>query len=481
MISGPHWQARKTRKDTKIHSKQRGTMTQTSSFDRKWLVLLAVGTGSFMAALDGSVVNTILPVIKDAFHSNVSAVEWVVTVYLLVLSGLLLTFGRLGDLRGHKNVYVWGFGIFVLSSALCGAATSTTLLITFRGIQAIGAAMLASTSPAILTANFPAEKRGQAIGLNSMMTYLGLTVGPSLGGFLAQSLGWRSVFYINVPVGALALTFSLIFIPKGKPSETGTRFDMPGAAVFLVGLVALMLALNQGAEWGWISLPVLGLATASILVLTLFVWIENHSTAPMLDLSLFRNALFSAATVSAVLNYICVYSLTFLMPFYLIQGRSLNPAQAGLLLTAQPILMAITAPISGALSDRLGSRLPGMVGMAMLAGGLLILSRLGNQTPLWVAGVGLAVAGFGTGTFISPNTSALLGAAPKHRQGIASGVQAAGRNVGMMLGIGMAGAIFATHLAQGTPQALFQGIDMGFLAAAIVAGLGIVAAYIKER
>jgi EmrB/QacA subfamily drug resistance transporter len=456
-------------------------MTQTKSIDPKWWVLLAVGTGSFMAALDGSVVNTILPVIKDAFHSDVAGVEWVVTVYLLVLSGLLLTFGRLGDLRGHKSVYVWGFGIFVLSSAMCGAAPSTTLLIVFRGIQAIGAAMLASNSPAILTTCFPAEGRGQAIGLNSMMTYLGLTVGPSLGGLLAQSIGWRSVFYINVPVGALALTFSLIFIPKGKPSEADTEFDLPGAAVFLAGLVAVMLALNQGAEWGWSSLPILALAGLAVVLLTCFILIENRSSAPMLDLSLFRNPLFSASTVSAVLNYICVYSLTFLMPFYLILGRSLNPAQAGVLLTAQPILMAITAPISGALSDRLGSRLPGMVGMAMLAGGLLILARLGPQTPLWVAGVGLAVAGFGTGTFISPNTSALLGAAPRHRQGIASGVQAAGRNVGMVLGIGLAGAIFTTHLAQGTPEALFQGIDMGFLAAAIVAGLGIIAAFIKER
>ena len=453
----------------------------TKSIDRKWWVLLSVGIGSFMAALDGSVVNTILPVIKDAFNSNVAAVEWVVTVYLLVLSGLLLTFGRLGDLRGHKSIYVWGFGIFVLSSALCGAAPSTMLLIVFRGIQAIGSAMLASNSPAILTGSFPAKSRGQAIGLNSMMTYLGLTAGPSLGGFLAQTLGWRSVFYINVPVGALALTFSLIFIPKGKPAELDTRFDLAGASVFLAGLVSLILCLNQGAEWGWSSYPILGLAGVAAVLLTIFILIEMRSPAPMLDLSLFRNPMFSASTISAVLNYICVYSLLFLMPFYLIQGRSLNPAQAGLLLTAQPILMAITAPISGSLSDRSGSRLPGMIGMAGLASGLFLLSRLGPQTPYWVVAVGLAVAGFGTGTFISPNTSALLGAAPPHRQGIASGVQAAGRNVGMVLGIGLAGAIFTTHLAQGTAQSLYQGIDMGFLAAAIVAVVGIIVSAVKEK
>jgi MFS family permease len=201
----------------------------------------------------------------------------------------------------------------------------------------------------------------------------------------------------------------------------------------------------------------------------------------MLDLTLFRNPLFSASTVSALLNYICIYSLMFLMPFYLIQGRGLNPAQAGLLLTAQPILMAITAPISGSLSDRTGARLPGMIGMALLAGGLFLLSRLGPASPFWMVVLGLAIAGSGTGTFISPNTSALLGAAPRHRQGIASGVLASGRNVGMVLGIGLAGAIFTTHLAQNTPNALYAGVDMGFLVAAIVAAVGIIMSAIKER
>jgi MFS family permease len=201
----------------------------------------------------------------------------------------------------------------------------------------------------------------------------------------------------------------------------------------------------------------------------------------MLDLSLFRIPLFSTATVSAVLNYICIYTITFLMPFYLIQGRGLDPAQAGLLLTSMPVLMAITAPISGALSDNVGSRTPGMLGMGLLAGGLFLLSRLGSGTGLWLAALGLAVAGSGTGTFISPNTSALMGSAPKGRQGIASGVQATARNFGMVLGIGMAGAIFTTQLAQNTAEALFRGVSFGFLAAAGVAVLGILTSAMKER
>jgi EmrB/QacA subfamily drug resistance transporter len=452
----------------------------TTKIDRKWWVLIAIGTGTFMTALDGSVVNTILPILRDAFNSNVATIEWVVTIYLLVLSGLLLTFGRLGDLRGHKSIYIWGFGIFVVSSALCGAAWAPIVLIIFRGLQAIGGAMLASNSPAIVTGNFPAEQRGRAFGLISTMTYLGLTVGPSLGGWLTHAFGWRTVFYINVPVGTLAFILSMIFIPRDAPSESHQRFDVPGAVTFLVALTLLMLGLNKGADWGWSSLPVVGILIGAVIFAAIFIWIESRSPAPMLDLNLFRVPLFSASTANAVLNYICVFSITFLMPFYLIQGRGLNPAQAGLLLTVQPVIMAIAAPISGALSDRVGSRLPGMIGMGILAVGLFLLSRLGPETQFWLVVLAMAVAGAGTGIFISPNTSALMGSAPRARQGIASGVQAAARNFGMVLGIGLAAAIFTTHLAQGGIESFYTGIGQAFLVAAGIALLGMFVSAVKN-
>ncbi len=452
-----------------------------NTIQRKWWVLLAVGSGSFMAALDGSVVNTVLPVIRDALRSDVAVIEWVVTAYLLVLSGLLLTFGRLGDLRGHRAVYLWGFGIFVLGSALCGAAPSPGLLIAFRSLQAVGAAMLASNSPAILTGNFPASERGRALGTAATMTYLGLTVGPSLGGWLTAALGWRSVFYINVPIGVLALTLSLLFIPDDPPAEAERRFDLPGAAAFLTGLTALLLGLNKGAEWGWTSAPILLLLAGAALLLTVFVWLEARSPAPMLDLSLFRSRLFTASTVNAILNYICVYTLTFLLPFYLIQQRGLGPAQTGLLLTAQPILMAIAAPISGALSDRIGSRTPGIVGMTLLAAGLFGLSRLTDETPFGLVAAAMAVCGLGTGIFIAPNNSALMGSAPRHRQGIAAGILASARNIGMVLGVGLAGAILLSHLAADPSGGLLAGVRSGFLAAVGIAALGILAAAVKER
>jgi EmrB/QacA subfamily drug resistance transporter len=451
------------------------------SIDRKWWVLIAIGTGTFMSALDASVVNTVLPLIRDAFKSNVANIEWVVTIYLLLVSGLLLTFGRLGDLRGHKSVYVWGFAIFVLSSALCGLASSALLLVSFRAIQAFGAAMLSSNSPAILTGNFPDSQRGQALGLSATMTYLGLTAGPSLGGWLAQQFSWRAVFYINVPVGVLALGLSLYFIPRDIPDDQSKKFDLAGAVTFMTGLTALLLSLNKGHDWGWNSPLVLGLLLVAALMLRLFLRIERSSDSPMLDLSLFRSRTFSVTTASAVLNYICVYTILFLMPFYLIQGRSLSPATSGLLLTVQPIVMAIIAPVSGTLSDRIGTRIPTVLGMGLLGLGMFLLSRLGSHSPYTLAALGLGITGLGTGTYISPNNSALMGAAPRHRQGIASGILASARSVGMVLGVGLAGAILTTKLA-GNPEAgLFSGTSLGFQITALIALLaGLISLFQKD-
>lgn len=453
--------------------------------DRKWWVLLAVGVGTFMSALDGSVVNTILPVVNYSFGTDVATIEWVITIYLLVVSALLLSFGRLGDLRGHKPVYVTGFAVFILGSALCGLAPTAPALIAFRALQALGAAMLFANSPAILTKNFPAAQRGQALGLQATMTYLGLTVGPSLGGWLANQFSWRAVFYINVPVGLLALLLSARLIPRDLPAEHAEPFDLAGAATFMAGLVALLFALNQGHAWGWTSPAIVGLLTAAVLLLALFLSIERRVPNPMLDLSLFERRVFSASAASAVLNYICVYSILFLLPFYLIQGRGLNPAQAGLLLTAQPLVMSITAPLSGTLSDRIGTRLLTTLGMLVLAAGLFLLSRLGPHSSLGTVAAALAVAGLGLGIFVSPNNSAMMGAAPRHRQGIAAGVLASARNVGMVLGVGLAGAILTTVLAHGSAggsaAALFEAISTAFLVVTGVAGLGALTSLVRGR
>lgn len=447
----------------------------TLSSSARWLILSAIGTGTLMTALDGSIVNTLLPVLRQQFTVDVASVEWVVTAYLLVTSSLLLSFGRLGDLYGHKRTYMGGFIIFVLSSMTCGLAQSVTSLVLSRSVQAIGAAMLAANSPAILTKNFPAQERGRALGLLSTMTYLGLVLGPSFGGWLATHLSWRAVFYINVPIGALALGLSARFIPEDRNHHVTTAFDWRGALTFSLGLLTLMLGLNRGHIWGWSSFPTLLTLSAGIALLSVFVFTELRVPSPLLDLRLFKNVTFSGATLSAVLNYVCLYSIVFLLPFYFIEGRGWNAAQAGALLTAQPLMMATLAPLSGALSDRVGTRWPTAVGMALLSLALFGYARLSAEASQLRIALNLALSGAGIGIFISPNTSALMGSAPRDRQGTASGVMATARNLGMTLGIGIAGALYNTALhRQGTAD-VFPAIHFTF---GVLTGVGVLATFI---
>ena len=434
-----------------------------------WWVLAAVGMGTFMSALDSSVVNVALPIMGVNLGVSVARIEWVVTVYLLVVSGTLLGFGRLGDLRGHKRAYIAGFAIFVSASILCGTARDANVLIAFRALQALGAAMLFSNSPAIITMAFPPTHRGRALGLQATLTYLGLTLGPPLGGFLTRALGWPAIFFINVPVGLAGVLVSWRVLPDDRGTAArGERFDFPGAGLFFGGLIGVLFALNQGHVWGWGSGRTLALLGTSILTLATFVVWERRSRAPMLDLSLFESRTFSACSLAALLNYVGIYAIVFIMPFYLIQGRGLPAEQAGLMLAVQSVVMAVTSPLAGALSDRIGSRRLTVSGMLVLTGALIGLSITGSTTPLAAVATLLGLAGLGTGLFVSPNNSALLGAAPRARLGIASGVLAEARNVGMVLGVGLAGAVFTTLLAglqPGPNEAFFAAVRASLLAA----------------
>jgi EmrB/QacA subfamily drug resistance transporter len=413
----------------------------------------------------------------------VAGIEWVTTVYLLVISGLLLSVGRAGDLFGHKRFYLAGFAVFVAGSALCGLARSAPLLIGLRAFQALGASMLMATGPAILTRSFPMTMRGRALGALGTFTYLGLTVGPSFGGWLAGAYGWPSVFYINVPVGVAAILLAMRSVADDRVEVRHERFDFVGAGLFTTGLVALLIALNQGHALGWTSALTLGLIALSAALLVAFVRVELRREHPMLDLTLFRGRVFSAAAASALLNYACVYSVLFVLPFLLIQGRGLTASHAGIVLTAQPIVMAVVAPVSGTMSDRLGSRGLATAGMFVLGVGMVLLALLVTHGSLSAIAGALAVVGLGVGTFVSPNNSALMGAAPMHRQGIASGVLATARNVGMVLGVGYAGAVFTTVLARAGRQAsgLPAAVRASLLAAAALAAIGTILSALRPR
>jgi EmrB/QacA subfamily drug resistance transporter len=431
-----------------------------------------------MASVSGGIISAILPLIAQAFSADVATIEWVLIVYLLTQGGLLLTFGRLGDLHGQRRVYIGGSTVFLLGSCLCGLAPSVVVLIAARIVQAVGGAMLFSSSPAILVRAFPAAQRGRALGMQSTMVYLGLASGPPISGWLADLFGWRSVFVVSIVIGIAALGLSLRYIPSDRPTPRREHFDRTGAVTYLLGLIGVLLALNQGHAWGWTSPLTLGCLAAGFLLLGLFAMVELRSPSPMLDLAMFRRRAFSAPIISAVLNYMSAGTTYFLLPFALIQGRGLSPSEAGLIMASQPIVMAFTASFSGRLSDRTGSRLPSTLGMVLLAIGQFLLSRTDEHTPVGLLVAPLVLVGLGIGLFTSPNGSAVMGAVPAERRGIAGGVLSTARTLGNVLGIGLAGAILSTALADGgeaSRSLLNAGVSAALATAALLAALGAIA------
>jgi EmrB/QacA subfamily drug resistance transporter len=413
--------------------------------DRRWLVLSAVSIGTFMATLDGSIVNIALPSIGRAFGVDLVTVEWVVVAYLLVIGSLLLPFGRLGEVVSFRRVYLAGFAIFTGASVLCGAAPAIEVLIAFRALQGIGAAMLMAMGPAIVARTFGPGERGRALGLNAISVSIGLSLGPALGGLLTELASWRAIFLVNVPIGLIAIAWAARVLPYDRPGRR-EPFDVAGAALASAGLFALLLALNQGGAWGWTSPPTVGLLAVAAGLGVAFVVVEGRTEAPMMDLQLFRIRAFSAGLASVFAAFAALFTATFLLPFLLQEGSGLSPLEAGLLITPIPIAAAVVAPFSGTLSDRIGPRLPASLGMAFQAVGLLSLTSLPPELAPADLVWRLALIGIGHGLFMSPNSSAVLGAVPRPRRGTASGMAAETRVVGQALGIVLSAAVVAIRL-----------------------------------
>ena len=458
--------------------------------ERKWLILTSVSLGSLMATLDGSIVNIALPAIQTDFRIDLTTTEWVVVAYLLVVGGLLLPFGRLGEVLTFKRVYLVGFSIFTLASVCCGASPNVAGLIGFRVVQGIGAAMIMAMGPAIVARTFPAAERGRALGLNAISISIGLSLGPALGGVLTQVFTWRAIFLINAPIGLLAIIWAARVLPAETPGQ-GQSFDVSGALLSGVALFALLLALSEGQQWGWSSLATVSLLAAFVVVGGAFLVAEGRARHPMIDLALFRIRPFSAGLASVVVAFSGLFTATFLLPFLLEQGSGFSPVEAGLLLTPMPITMALVAPFSGAASDRFGPRILASTGLAIMSLGLLSLTQLPVDFALPDLIWRLVLLGLGQGLFMSPNSSAILGAVPRPRIGTASGTLAQMRVNGQVLGIALSGAIVATrlpiHVAElGGAQtaalrnaALAGAIHDAFVVAAIVCAIGIVTSLVR--
>jgi EmrB/QacA subfamily drug resistance transporter len=437
----------------------------TLSRAQRRTILAAVAIGTFMSALDSSVVNIAMPKMSSYFNEPLSSIEWVVMAYLLIISSLLLTYGRLGDMYGHKRIYITGFIIFTAGSALCGASASVVLLIASRVIQAVGAGMLMSMGPAIVTDITPPAERGRALGVTAVSVSVALAAGPVLGGILTTNFGWQSIFYINLPVGIAGSIWAWRVIPK-KGKQENQIFDIRGAAIIFIALVCILMPLSYTEKLGWESPYIIVSLAAGIMLMVLFVFFEKHTEYPMVDISLFNDRLFSMSNLSALLNYMANFSVVLLMPFYLQQLRGLDPSQAGLLIILLPLTTMLVAPISGALSDRVDSRYISSAGMAIAAFGIWQLSRLKVDSSSISIILALVTFGLGSGMFQTPNNSAIMGSVPGNRRGIASGMLATMRNIGMVLGVAVSGAIFTSrmnYLNEYLPQKGITGANLAVL------------------
>ncbi len=409
----------------------------------KWVVLLLAGVGAFMTTLDASIVNISLPAIAHSFGVPLSgAIEWIIIGYLVMIAAVLLTFGRLADMLGRKPVWLTGLVVFTLGSAICGAAPSLGVLIAARLFQGLGAALIFAVNIAMITSVFPAHERGRALGLNSIVVALGISAGPTIGGVITQYLTWRWIFYINVPIGILLFIASQRLLTERMHWGEG-RFDPAGATLLGGGLAAVTLGLSFGQEWGWTSPALISSLLIGVGALIAGVLVERHVKDPVIDFALLTNRVFASANISFDLAMLALFAPGFLLPFYFEELRGFSAVQAGLLLTPLSLALAVVAPISGSLADRLGSRWLAPLGLTIACIGLILLSQLNSQSSVWDIAWRLAITGIGQGIFQAPNTRAMMGAAPRNLQGEASGLLATGRVIGQSLSVAVAGAVFA--------------------------------------
>jgi EmrB/QacA subfamily drug resistance transporter len=411
--------------------------------DRR-VVLLVAATASFLTPFMATSINIALPSIGREFSIDAVTLSWITTAYLLAAAMFLVPLGRFADIRGRRKVFLAGMVGYTAVSFLCTLASSQEMLITLRALQGFTDAMMFGTSTAIVTSVYPPEQRGRALGVIVASVYSGGALGPFIGGFLTQTAGWRSIFWLTTLLGALVVALTL-WKMRGEWAEArGQRMDVIGSVLYGLGLLGVM--------YGFRLLPsvsgVVPLAAGAV-VLAAFVVRENRTDSPVLDMSLFRrNVVFALSNLSALINYAATYALSFLLSLYLQYLKGLDPRGAGLVMLAQPVMMAVFSPLAGRLSDRVEPRIVASAGMAMSATGLFLTAFLGADSPLAAIIAILLLCGLGFAFFSSPNTSAIMGSVPRRQYGVASATTGVMRLIGQMLSMGIAALIIALYVGE---------------------------------
>jgi EmrB/QacA subfamily drug resistance transporter len=454
-----------------------------SSARGRW-VLLATVLGTAMASIDATVVGIALPAIGRDFHSSLATLQWVVTAYTLTLAGLLLFAGALGDKIGRKRVFVWGVAWFAVASAACGIAPDAPVLIAARAVQGVGAAMLTPGSLAIIEASFAPEDRSKAIGAWSGLGGVGSAIGPFLGGWLIQALSWRLIFFINLPFAVLVVLVSMRHVPESKDLAATGRLDIVGGALVTTGLIGLTYGLIEGPTVGWTKpAPLAALIAGCVLLAAFLIW-EYRTPAPMMPLSLFRSAQFSAANVVTFAVYGALGGALFLLPIQLEQVSGYTALQAGISLLPVTLIMLALSARSGALAARIGPRLQMTVGPLVIAAGLALFVRIGpGGNYLTEVLPAVLVFGFGLAINVAPLTATTMAAVPAERAGMASAVNNDVARAASLIAVAVlpaaAGLTGASYLHPAHFSAGFRNASL-ISAGLCVAGAAVAAAFIRN-
>ena len=423
----------------------------------KWWALSCTSAGMLLATINSGTLIIALPDLERSLRTSLLTLVWVILVYMITSTVLVLGAGRLSDQFGRKNAYIGGFIVFAFASLGAGLASGGTELILWRILQGLGGAFLFANAAAIVTDAFPREQLGVAMGTNSMVAAVGLVIGPVLGGALVD-ISWHWVFWFNVPFALAGSAWAYAVLREITGRGEDTSFDALGTATFLIGLTGLVFGISKGGIEGWHGPLVFGSLAAALVFLPLFVVVERHRRAPMLDLTIFSNRLFSAASAAAFFNGLARFGLMFVFVFYFQGVQGDTPILAGLKLAPLAVGMLVASPLAGIYADRRGSRALASLGMVVTGVGLALMTTLAQHTSYWWPGLFQFIVGIGSGMFNSPNTAAMMGVVAPHRRGVASGARVLVQNTGAVLSIAFVMAVITSGISPAVLFSIFSGL-----------------------
>jgi len=430
----------------------------------KWMVMIVVSMGTLLSTIDMGGMRVILPILEQFFKTSPDVVVWASLIWVLVGSSLMLSMARIVAIVGRKKLYLSGLVIFTVGLALCSISQSIMQLVLSRFLQSVGAAMTIAIEYAIVTASFPSDERGKALGIMGAVAGLGLLAGPALSGYCIDLLGWRSFFYIRIPFVVITAIMAQVVIKGGPTKKNGVKFDLPGAIIFFFAFSSLYFTLTQGSRLGWGSPLIISIACAAVVLLIAFVIIEKRTSQPVLDMRIFRNRILNIAIIGHIVLYISTNAVSFALPFFLIDGQGYSASAAGLLLVTIPATTLVFSPLSGKLSDTLGTFALCMGGLILLSLGLWLSYRMTIDTSLIAVIFYSIFIGAGMGFFTAPNTSAIIGAVPAESLDSASAMAGTLRHIGMAIGLAVSGSVFTVGRSSSVSRLALEGIHENMIA-----------------